>query len=382
MDASQYLREHSRGETRQLYLIASRYLPKVLATSATFLFLKTSLAMEEINKKITVARRRLMLNLFLKIGAWAVFAGLLVIAIGIAVPKIWHLSALDSTEASQFWNAGWIIGGAVLTILVAAGITIAKRSSFTDVAIQVDERFKLKSRISSAVAMTTQQRESNAGIALAKDAHHQAEVLDISDQFQIQPRWSMALPLIPMLLVGGLLMLPNATLDQQTSNMTAKTKVGEDSQVKSAVEELKKKVREKKLTKGLDNIDLDFEKLQKSLDDPSNKNKEETRKNALVKLNNIKKQIQEQQNKMGSSKDFKNALNKLKDVGEGPAKKLSDAMQNGDLNAAKKAIKDLAKKLQNGKMTKAEKERLAKDLQEMAKQLKDIAQQQAERRKR
>ena len=336
--------------------------------------------MEEINKKIAVARRRLMLNLFLKIAAWAVFIGLLVIAIGIAVPKIWHLPVLSSTDASQFWNAGWIIGGAVLTILVAAGITIAKRSSFSDVAMEVDQRFKLKSRLSSAVAMTAKERESDAGVALARDAHHQAEVLDVSEQFQIQPRWSMALPLIPMLLVGGLLMLPNATLDQTTPSLASKTNVGEDSQVKSAVEELKKKIREKKLTKGLDNIDLDFEKLQKSLDDPKNKDKEETRKNALVKLNNIKKQIQEQQNKMGSSKDFKNALNKLKDVGEGPAKKLADAMQDGDLNAAKKAIKDLAKKLQNGKMTKAEKERLAKDLQEMAKQLKNIAQQQAEKK--
>ena len=336
--------------------------------------------MEEINKKITVARRRLMFNLFLKIAAWAVFIGLLVIAIGIAVPKIWHLPALTSTDASQFWNAGWIIGGAILTILVAAGITIAKRSSFSDVAMEVDQRFKLKSRLSSAVAMTNKERESDAGIALAKDAHHQAEVLDVSEQFQIQPRWSMALPLIPMLLVGGLLMLPNATLDQASPNMTAKTKVGNDAQVKSAVEELKKKVREKKLTKGLDNIDLDFEKLQKSLDDPKNKNKEEARKNALVKLNNIKKQIQEKQNKMGSSKDFKNALNKLKDVGEGPAKKLADAMQEGDLNAAKKAIKDLAEKLKKGKMTKAEKERLAKDLKEMAKQLKNIAQQQDEKK--
>jgi len=170
-------------------------------------------------------------------------------------------------------------------------------------------------------------------------------------------------------------------LAQPAPNLGAKDIKEEKNQVKSAVEELKKKVREKQLAKGLKNIDLDFDKLQKSLEDPANKKNDATRKKALVKLNNIKKQIAEQQNKLGSSKDFKEALNKLKDLGEGPAKKLGDAMKNGDLKGAQKAIKDLAKKLKNGKMTKAEKEKLAKDLKEMAKQLKNIADKQAQKQR-
>ena len=335
--------------------------------------------MEEINKKIAAARRRLVLNQFLKIGAWALFFGLIVMAIGIATPKIWHIASLASADATNFWNAGWIIGGAVLTILIAGGLTIANRKSLTDVAVEVDQRFKLKSRISSTIAMTPQERESAAGIALAEDAQHQAEVIDVGEEFKLEPRWSMALPLIPMLLLGALLMLPNATLEAPAPDTTGITKVSDSSQVKSAVEELKKKVREKQLTKGLENIDLDFDKIQKSLEDPKNNKDESSRKKALVKLNNIKKQIAQEQNKLGSSKDFKDALNKLKDIGEGPAKKLADAMQEGDLKGAQKAIKDLAKKLRDGKLTKDEKERLAKDLKEMAKQLKDIADKQAQK---
>ena len=335
--------------------------------------------MEEINKKIAAAGRRLVINQFLKIAAWAVFFGLIVMAIGIAAPKIWHMPALVSAEAANFWNAAWIIGGAVLTILIAGGITIANRKSLTDVAVEVDERFRLKSRVSSTLAMSPEDRESRAGIALTEDAIHQAEVIDVGEQFRIEPRWSMALPLIPMLLLGVLLMLPNATMEAPAPDTTGITKVSDSSQVKSAVEELKKKVREKQLTKGLENIDLDFDKIQKSLEDPKNNKKEASRKQALVKLNNIKKRIAQEQNKLGSSKDFKEALNKLKDVGQGPAKKLADAMQEGDLKAAQKAIKDLAKKLRNGKLTKNEKERLAKDLKEMATQLKDIADKQAQK---
>ena len=335
--------------------------------------------MEEINKKIAAARRRLVINQFLKIATWALFLGLIVMTIGIAAPKIWHIPALATLEASNFWNAGWIIRGAVLTILIAGGITIANRKSLTDVAVEVDKRFKLKSRISSTVAMTTEDRKSAAGIALTKDAVHQAEVIDVGEQFKIEPRWSMALPLLPMVLLVVLLALPNATLEAPAPDTTEITKVSETSQVKSAVEKLKKKVREKQLTKGLENIDLDFDKIQKSLENPQNKKNEASRKQALVKLNNIKKQITQEQNKLGSSKDFKEALNKLKDVGQGPAKKLADAMQEGDLKGAQKAIKDLAKKLRDGNMTKNQKERLAKDLKEMAKQLKDMADKQAQK---
>jgi hypothetical protein len=334
---------------------------------------------EEINKKIAAARRRLVINQFLKIATWALFLGLIVMTIGIAAPKIWHIPALATLEAANFWNAGWIIGGAVLTILIAGGITIANRKSLTDVAVEVDKRFKLKSRISSTVAMTTEDRKSAAGIALTKDAVHQAEVIDVGEQFKIEPRWSMALPLLPMVLLVVLLALPNATLEAPAPDTTEITKVSETSQVKSAVEKLKKKVREKQLTKGLENIDLDFDKIQKSLENPQNKKNEASRKQALVKLNNIKKQITQEQNKLGSSKDFKEALNKLKDVGQGPAKKLADAMQEGDLKGAQKAIKDLAKKLRDGNMTKNQKERLAKDLKEMAKQLKDMADKQAQK---
>lgn len=336
--------------------------------------------MEEINQKIAVARRRLMINQFLKVTAWSVFIGLLVIAIGIAVPKIWHLPALASTDAASFWNAGWIMGGAVLTIVIAAAITIIKRRAWVDVAAEVDQRFRLKSRLSSAVAMTPQERESSAGIALAEDAKYQAQVLDVGEQFKIEPRWSMALPLIPMVLVGTLLMLPNASLDPPAAHLTPASKTDDDARVKSAVETLRKRVREKQLTKGLNNLDIDFDKLQKSLEDPTDNKNEATRKVALVKLNNIKKQITDQQNKLGSSQDFKAALNKLKDIGDGPAKKLSDAMREGDMKAAQKAIKDLAEKLKNGKMTKADKQRLAKDIQQMAKQLKVMADQQGQKK--
>ncbi len=322
-----------------------------------------------------------MVNQFLQIAAWAVFIGMLVIAVGIAVPKVWHLPGLSTAEAANFWNAGWMISGAVLTFVIAAGLTIARRKNFTDVAVEVDRRFRLKARLSSAVALTPRQRKTAAGIALVEDAKYQAEVLDVGAEFKIETRWSMALPLIPMVFIGTLLMLANASLDQTIAQPTATSKTSDRAQVKSAVEVLKEKVRAKHLSKGLNNIDLDLDKLHKSLGNSTDRKNEAVHKETLVKLNNIKKQITEQQKKLGSSQDFKAALNKLKDIGQGPAKKLADAMQQGDMKTAQAAIKDLAKKLNNGEMTKVEKERLAKDLKQMAKQLQNVADQQAEKKR-
>jgi hypothetical protein len=335
---------------------------------------------EEISKKVSIARRRLMINQFLQIMAWAMFLGFLVIAIGVAVPKIWHLPSLHSLEAAQFWNAAWIVGGSVLTLLLAAGIAIMKRQSMAEVAVEVDHRFNLKQRLSSTLTMSANQRQTDAGEALTADATHQAEVIDVGEQFPIQPRWSMVLPLAPLMLLGLLVTIPNATSPRPILAPESLTPASETSEIKSAVEQLKKTIEKNELTKGLSDVNVDFGNLQKTLDNAKGEKKEIARKKALIKLNNIKQQIADRQSKLGSTKDFKAALNKLKNIGQGPAKKLAEAMQKGDLKAAEKAIQDLADKLKSGNLSKTDKKQLAKDLQDMAQQFKDIAKAQQQKK--
>ena len=77
---------------------------------------------------------------------------------------------------------------------------------------------------------------------------------------------------------------------------------------------------------------------------------------------------------MGKDRKLKKSLKKLADVGDSPAKQLAEAMKSGDLKEAEKAIRDLADKLKNGKLTNTEKKALAKDLQKIADQLDKMAQ--------
>jgi len=64
--------------------------------------------MKDVSRQVNQARRRLNFNRFLSIFAWSLFAGLLVAAIGLAIPKIWHLPFLSEQRASEFWTAGWL----------------------------------------------------------------------------------------------------------------------------------------------------------------------------------------------------------------------------------------------------------------------------------
>ena len=328
--------------------------------------------MDEINRKIQTARRRVMWNHFLRVITWTLLATLILIAIGIAIPKIWHLSFLDEAEAANFWMAAWVIGGSILGLFLAAGLTIVKRQSLLNVAVEVDRRFGLKSRLSSTLAMSPDDQASVAGAALTQDAAHQADLIDVRDQFKIETPWQLCLPLIAGLLVFGLLFVPNAEGEIAGENASVKKDADERDKVVTAVDQLKKKIRTKRTSTGLKDAELNFDAFEKSMDDLGNKNSI-SKKEALVKLNDLKKQIEQQQNKLGSSKDLREALNKLKDVGNGPAQKLGEAMKSGDMAAAKKAIEDLAKRLKDGKLTKAEKERLKNDLEQMAKQMKAIA---------
>ena len=64
--------------------------------------------MNEINKQVARARRRMMIGKFFNILAWAAFAGLLLAVIGMAIPKIWHLEFLQTQD--QHTTRGLIPG--------------------------------------------------------------------------------------------------------------------------------------------------------------------------------------------------------------------------------------------------------------------------------
>ncbi|MEM7785196.1 MAG: hypothetical protein AAF623_17740, partial [Planctomycetota bacterium] len=336
--------------------------------------------MNKVQKQVSRARTRVMIGKFFGILVWALFAGLLLSVVGMAIPKIWYLDFLKTQEHHDAWMYSWIIGGTVVGFLVTALLTWSRRDSFLDVAVEVDKRYRLKERLSSALTLDSNTANTSVGQALLDDAEQRAEIIDIRDEFGYRARWQALMPLAPVLLLIGLVFIPNAT--QQASAVEAE-KIEKKKQVDVAVKELKKKLEEKKKqieakglkdSKVMDSLEKQFDKL---LDDKSF-----NKKDALVKLNDIKKQIEDRRKELGDSKDLKQSLNQLKDVKSGPAKDMADALSKGDMKQAAKALKELAEKLKQGKLSDIERKKLAKDMADLAKQLKKIAEKHEQEKKK
>ncbi len=336
--------------------------------------------MQEINQQVRAARRRLAIAHFLRAFGWAVFAGLLLTVIGLAIPKIWHLRFLATQDHHDAWTLSWLVGGSLLGLLVACGLAWTGRESKVSAATEIDRRFGLKERLSSAISLPDSDRESKAGHALMADAVDVASTIDVRDQFGYQPTWRLSLPLIPLALLFAISFLPNAT-----PSVAAANKDSEDrQQVKAAIEEARKKLGQKKrqlAAKGLEETKLDLNSLEKKFDQLLD-DKSTTKKDALVKLNDIKQQIAQRKQELGSSKELKESLNRLGNVGSGATKKIADAMAKGDLKEAQKAMAELADKLKSGKLSEKQRDQLAKDLDALAKRLNDVAKQRAQEKQR
>ena len=330
--------------------------------------------MQEINKAVSTAQRRLAIGRLFSILTWAAFVSLLIAAIGVAIPKIWHLGFLETQDHKDAWVYSWTLSAIVIGFIVTAILTYRKLSSRLDVATEIDSRFGLKERISSALAVDSQSTAGPAEKALINDAQRRVQTIEVAEKFELRPRWSGLLPLIPMAIIALLLFLPDA---QAKADSSESAEALDREKVKLRVEAFKRKIdqaREQIEAKGLADASEDVKTIAEKFD-KLNSNDLKNPKQALVKLNDIKKEIEERQKSTGDSKSFRDNLNKLKDTGKGVAKKIGDALAEGKFEDADKAIKELAKKLKDGKLTNAEAKKVAKELEDLANKMKQAAEQ-------
>ena len=326
--------------------------------------------MDEINQQVRLARRRMVVARFLSAFGWAVFAGLLLTLIGLVIPKVWHLDMLATQDHHDAWTLSWLVGGGLLGLLVACVLAWRGRESEVTTATEIDRRFGLKERLSSAISLPDSERETEAAQALVADASDVASTIDVRDQFGFQPTWRLALPLVPLALLFLVSFLPNATPEAAAAGADSDNR----QQIKTAIQEAKKKLTEKKrqlAAKGLEETKLDLNSLEKKFDQLLEE-KSITKKDALVKLNDIKQQIAARKQELGSSKELKKSLNRLGNVGSGVTKKIADSMAKGDLKEAQKAMTELADKLRSGKLSDQQRKQLAKDLDALAKRLDEV----------
>jgi hypothetical protein len=317
--------------------------------------------MDTLERQVAIAYRRLLTQRFLTVLAWSWFGTLMVAALAIAIVKL-APTGIDSVV----WTLAWVGGALGLGLIIAGVWTYATRASRLEAAIEIDRRFGLKERVSSTLALDDAERESPAGRALVRDALRRVERLDVESQFGIHFNRRTLLPLIPAVAAFALLFVADPTRDETAEAVLAEAKL-----IKEVTTPLPKKLEEKQkeaAEKGLkDAADL-FKQLEEGARELTKKDNVD-RKQALSKLTDLQKQLEQRRDKLGGNERMKQQLDNLKNLKSGPADKVADAMKEGDFKKALDEIEKLKQQLEKGDLDDKKKEDLKNQLADMQKQL-------------
>ena len=317
-------------------------------------------SVHQIHKTARQAQWRLWIHRFLGFLPWTLTGGMVVAAIGLALQKLVYIP-VDPV----LWMASWIGCSMIVAVITTACLTLVGRPTRADAAVELDRRFNLRERLSSALILTDEDRQSELGRALLADAEKRAGALDVAAQFPWGFRRSLLIPLVPALLAALLWYLPDRPPAEvaQSPGTTDITHVKNSTQ--PLMEQIKKKrelAEEEGLTAAVDM----FKKLEGELA-KLQKNTKLDSKQTLAKLNDIRSQLEERRKELGSAESLRKNLQNLEKFDAGPAEKLGEALKKGDFEKAEESLDELLKKMQAGKMS-------AKDMQQLQRQLQKLEQ--------
>ena len=138
--------------------------------------------------------------------------------------------------AGRTWLIAWVGGSVAVGLLAGCIWTLVRRHTDLDAAIEIDLRYGLKERVSSALALSSAERSSEVGQALVDDANHRVQRIDVREQFRPEWNWYPLLPLVTAVLVFLVaFFVPDATRDQAAASADT---AGVNEQVRKSMQEL------------------------------------------------------------------------------------------------------------------------------------------------
>lgn len=344
----------------------------------------------ELLAKVDSARRRLVLGRFGRTLSLAGFVALLVSTIAIAAMAVVPLErmtgfmSMDSGGVTpQGWIAFWLVGSLSLAVVVSLVDGWLNLPTRIDVAAEVDRRFGLRERLSSTLAVSqaegtvdSKKARSPFADALNADATKRASGLQIAEQFPVRANKNAWLPLSLVPILAAMIMVVEpAAMNGEPDATTVDT--SEVRQVKAAAADLKKRLQQQRKSaeeKGLKEAQELFQNMERQLDKITN-SQSLNRKDTLIQLNELKDQIQQRKDRIGSPDQLRKTLSQMKGLEGGPAEKIADQIQKGDFGKAAEEMKKLADKVKDGKLSEKDKEKLAEQIKKLGDQLKKATEQ-------
>lgn len=342
-------------------------------------------------RPIRQARRRLVIARFCETLWRSLFVAWTVAAVAILAAAIWPLpdSRAAQTTAAGLSSEGaisspwapagitWMMVASGLAVLTAAGWTAATAPSRGQAAAELDARYALRERFSSALQLSEHDLQTPMGQALLADASRQAEPLDVRDRFSLRPTGPGWLALLPAALMIAALFVPPRHREPVTPELSPQL-VSQAEQVRNAAESLKKRLQQqinRSEAAGLEEAEAFFRKLQREVDQLTSKPNIGPRE-AMIELNDIKKQMDQRRDQLGGNDQMKSALARLGSTELGPADQFTQAMRQGDFAQAQQMAADLAKKLRSSELSEQDKQMLKQQLEQIRDRLNAAAEKQ------
>jgi hypothetical protein len=221
--------------------------------------------------------------------------------------------------------------------------------------------------------MSGDERETDVGRALAQDAVRRVERIDVAEEFRVSPGRQILLPLIPagIAVLIVLLVSPPGAVDPAAAGASQAI----NKQVRTTADTLRDKLIEKRKraeAQGLTEAQRLFERLEQDTDRLA-EFKQGDRTPALVKLNDLARQLEQRRDQLGGAENVRKQLDQLNNLGKGPADKMLEELARGNFDKALEQLKQLKEDLAGGKLSDQEREDLAAQLDQMQKKLQDLA---------
>ncbi len=247
----------------------------------------------------------------------------------------------------------------------------ARRSRW-DAAYEIDRRFGLKERVSTACGLTDDERATPAGQAVVDDACQQILKVRVADGFAMAPPRGKLWP-VPL---AALAMLSTLWIkDTAREPVASAAPLAASTQVKNSAQSLEKRMAEKRAearAKGLDEAGDLLTKIEQGTRKIAETEKADPKK-ALLELNDLSKDLQKRRDQLLAGDMLQKQLNQLKGLDGGPADKFAQDMKNGNFRQAAEELQKLQDKIANGQLDPQEKEKLAEQLEHMQQNLQKAA---------
>ena len=340
------------------------------------------MAVSTIDRSVRIARKRLVRQSFVNhLGlGWGV-ALVLVLVWFIAQPML-----LEAPPESLRWivlSAALALGTVFAIVRTRMGMPSNER-----VALEIDNRFQLRERITTAVALPGELRNTSAGQALFADAEHKLAPLNVSEKFPLEPRRHLLGVPALALAIGAVVLWWNPEAMGLTATDEAAEAQKLQEQTVAAQTPTKQKVpappkanpdappERPNKGKGLKELEEELAKAHdKFAKDPFENSPEKQREKAaeLAQLENktqkfVEQKVDKLQELQEQFQKLDN-LNKDKEFEDGPAKDFNDALSKGDLKKAKEEVDELKKKAKEKKLDEKDREKLERQLDKMKKEL-------------